>query len=195
MANLRVNLTDGGLLMSLKSLLVVLVLTCALALTCAPTSSAVANESIYTDLLSNKCKTISVDQESGASTQLCPGVAGYKLEVHDDDARMSVTVIKPNGRKYPLEYWNVITSGFSSVGEKAEWRVVRQNGKVVPVALIVRVNTNENSEVPEQKTSYLAVAKITAQGICVTDKIGPGATMNEDARRAADASANKPCLK
>jgi hypothetical protein len=43
--------------------------------------------------------------------------------------------------------------------------------------------------------SYLAFAKITSNEICVTDKISPGPKANEDARRAADAAASKPCLK
>lgn len=181
--------------MSTKSLLIiVLALSFVPALTLPPSSSAVANESIYTNLASNKCRTTSVNKESGATTQVCPGVAGYKLQVEDDDNRMSVTVITPKGKKHPLSYWGVITSGFSSLGEKAEWRVTRRSGKIVPIALIVRVVANENPESPEKKTSYLAVAKITTQSICVTDKISPSANMNEEARRAADASANKPCL-
>jgi hypothetical protein len=61
--------------------------------------------------------------------------------------------------------------------------------------LIVRVNASENQEDPNKKSSYLAVAKITPQQVCVTDKIAPGATANEEARRAADASSSKPCLK
>jgi hypothetical protein len=39
------------------------------------------------------------------------------------------------------------------------------------------------------------VSKITATEICVTDKILPGPKANEDARRAADTAATKPCLK
>jgi hypothetical protein len=37
----------------------------------------------------------------------------------------------------------------------------------------------------------LAVAKTTAAEVCVTDKV----KTNEAARQAADASADKPCLK
>jgi hypothetical protein len=43
--------------------------------------------------------------------------------------------------------------------------------------------------------SYLAVAKITATEICVTERISPGPKANEYARRAADAATSKPCLK
>jgi hypothetical protein len=153
-----------------------------------------ANTSVYTDISGSRCRTISVNRESGATVQSCPGVAGYKLEVEDDDARMSISVVAPGGKKSELSYWQVITSAFSSLGNKAEWRVARLNGKTTPVALIVRVNASEDPSNPQKTTSYLAVAKITAAKTCVTDKIGPSATANEEARRAADTAATRPCL-
>jgi hypothetical protein len=154
-----------------------------------------SRRSIYTDLASGKCQTIKLDKESGSSVQRCAGVEGYKLLVLDDDSRQSVTLVAPNGKEHPLKFWEVITGHFSSIGQKAEWRVVEKNGKSVPVGLIVRVNAAENPDAPNQITSYLAVAKITPAETCVTDKIQPGAKANEVARIAADAAVDKPCLK
>ena len=121
----------------------------------------------------------------------CRGVAGYTLLVSEGDLRQNVTIITPNGAKHSLDLWDVISGGFSSVGPKAEWRISKQK----PAALIIRYNASEDPEQPNKLTSYLAVTKITPNEICVTDKIPPGARANEDARRAADESANKPCLK
>lgn len=148
-------------------------------------------DSVYTELAPARCKTVAVTEESGGSVQKCPGVGGYELLVEDDDARQSVTVVAPGGKKHPLDYWQVITTAFSSLGEKAEWRVERKGGRVRPYALIVRVYASENPEAPDQKTSYLAVARVAPEGACVTDKV----KTNEEARAAADASAGKPCLK
>lgn len=159
-----------------------------------PLDPAASVGSVYTSLSPKRCRTLRVDKETGSSVQRCPGVAGYSLLVEDDDARQSVTVIAPDGKRHPLNYWQVVTTAFSTVGDKAEWRVERGGGKARPVALIVRVYANENPSSPEEKTSYLAVAKITAGKVCVTDKVKGGATANEEARRAADASADKPCL-
>lgn len=106
-------------------------------------------------------------------------------------------MISPNGKKHQLEFWSVISSAFSHVGEKAEWRVTRNQGKVVPIALIVRFTASESSgdtSKPTSLISYLAVAKITPQKVCVTDKIAPSSTANEGARAAADVSGNKPCV-
>jgi len=157
----------------------------------APATSV---ESIYTDLSRTHCKTVTVDKETGSSIQKCSGVAGYSLLVEDDEDRQSITVLTPDGRRHPLNYWQVITTAFSTVGDKAEWRVERRGGKVRPIALIVRVYANENPDSPNERTSYLAVAKITAEKICVTARVKGGAGANEEARRAADASADKPCL-
>jgi hypothetical protein len=163
-----------------------------LILGCASLLSAYAPpaESVYTDLAPARCKTVETHEETGGSVQKCPGVGGYELLVEDDDSRQSVTVVGPDGKRHPLNYWQVITSAFSSLGEKAEWRVEKKGGKASPYALIVRVNASENPENPGQKTSYLAVAKITGDAVCVTDKV----KTNEEARQAADASAGKPCL-
>ena len=149
-------------------------------------------DSVYTDIAPARCKTVEINEEgAGSSVQKCAGVAGYELLVEENDLRQSVTVVSPDGKRHPLNYWQVITPAFSSLGEKAEWRVEKKGGQVKPYALIVRVNASENPENPDQKTSYLAVAKITDAEVCVTDKV----KTNEAAREAADASATKPCLK
>jgi hypothetical protein len=173
--------------MSIKRFLVI-TLTAVFALTLSVSADSVT--SVYSSLY--KCKLVTTGHDY--STSACIGVAGYNLRLEYDDARESITVISPNGRKHPLNLWQVMSSGFSSVGQKAEWRVTKRNGKSVPIALIVRFNASENPEDSTKVTSYLAVAKITPQKICVTDKIPPSSTANEDARRAADSSASKPCL-
>ena len=152
-------------------------------------------ESVYSDLDLKKCKILQEDKETGSSESLCPGIADYKLIVTDDDLRQSVTVVDPKGKQHSLNFYSTISSGFSLLGPKAEWRVEKQGAKVFPKALIVRLNASENPDDPNKKTSYLAVAKITPESICVTQKIPPGPAMNEAARQAADDSAAKPCLK
>jgi hypothetical protein len=148
--------------------------------------------SMYTDLVGSACRTEKQDDETGASVERCPGLAGYSLMVHRDDDRVSVTVVDPDAKPHPLDYWNVITRGFSHTGKKAEWRVLKQGDSVKPVALIVRVEAREGD--PPKTRSYLAVAKITSEEVCVTRKIEPAVTANEMARRAADVAANERCI-
>jgi hypothetical protein len=172
---------------------VVLLLVAVLAT--ATTLSAQTVQSVYTDLDSRKCRTLKTTEDEGGSYEgKCPGVAGYTLIVTEGDLRQNIEVVTAKGKKHSLDLWTVVSSAFSSLGPKAEWRMTRQKGKLVPFALIVRYNASENPEDSSKITSYLAVAKITANSICVTDKIAPGTNANELARKAADGAANKACL-
>lgn len=154
-------------------------------------------ESVYTDLTTAKCRTIKqTDDEGGSYRGECAGVGGYKLEVLEGDLRQSINVIAPNRKKFELNLWTTVSGAFSSLGEKAEWRITRNGKKITPTALIVRYNASENPEKPEQTVSYLAIAKITKNAACVTDVVKPTAkNQNAEARRLADASANKSCKK
>jgi hypothetical protein len=113
---------------------------------------------------------------------------------------VSIDVKSPKGRIHPLEYWNVVSNEFSSVGKQAEWRLSIENGKSVPVALIVPFDVDQVTERREQNTEvhkpirYLVVAKIALDEICVTDKFEDGAGMAARAQQAADLARNKPCL-
>ncbi|HKQ99784.1 MAG TPA: hypothetical protein VJT09_03875 [Pyrinomonadaceae bacterium] len=166
-----------------------------LTLACAATAAAQATQSIYTNLDGRQCRTLESDTSgAGYYRGQCPGVAGYKLLVEEGDIRQNITVVTPRGQKHSLELWNVVGSSFSFVGKKAEWRVQRRGGKIVPIALIVRYNLSNPEDSTKPGTSYLTVSKITASKICVTHKIAPSANANEEARRAADNAATQPCL-
>ena len=154
------------------------------------------NRSVYTSLETKQCRTIKTETTGAGDYEgRCRGVGGYSLTLLEGDLRQNIIVNTPKGTKHSLELWDVISGGFSYVGPKAEWRTARQKGRLVPVALIIRYNASEDAEHPDKKTSYLVVAKITPTEICVTDKISPSSTANDDARRAADTAANKPCVK
>ena len=145
--------------------------------------------SLYTNLAEKKCRTIeSTSAEGGSYRGICPGIGGYKLEVTEGDLRQSLTVVAPNKRKHQLNLSNV-SGAFSNLGPRAEWRM---NGKK-PTALIFRFNANEDPDDPSKVTSYLVVAKLTKNQICVTDAVAPGRFQNTEARRFANRSATRPC--
>lgn len=178
----------------MKSLLNI-ALASGVSLFCCLTTIA-QNRSVYTSLEDKQCRTIKIETTGAGDYEgRCRGVAGYSLTLLEGDLRQNIIVNTPKGTKHSLELWDVISSGFSSVGPKAEWRMANTGGKLSPVALIIRYNASENPDNPDKRTSYLAVAKITPNEICITDKISPSANANTDARRAADNAANKACLK
>lgn len=153
-------------------------------------------ESIYTDLSAEKCKTIEVDDSgAGSYTGECKGVGGYKLELLEGDLRQTLNLVREgSGEKWELELWSVVSSAFSALGDKAEWRVKKENGVVKPLALIVRYNASEDPSDSSKITSYLVVSKIAGESVCVTDIVKPVKGQNLAARIAADNSASKPCL-
>jgi hypothetical protein len=152
-------------------------------------------ESIYTSLTEKDCQTIESEQ-SGAGWYRgeCKGLAGYKLEVTEGDIRQSINVLAPDGKRFELDFQQNVSGAFSALGEKAEWRIVKEGKKVKPIALIVRLNANENPEKPEEVTSRLVIVKITKSAACITDLVEPK-TINQNikARELADAASDKPC--
>ncbi len=146
--------------------------------------------SVYTDLSSDKYKTIDSNEDEDFSIELCPGIAGYKLEVDYGDARETVTVIAADGKKYPLDFMNLVTPYFSNVGKKAEWRVINKDNKMIPTAIIIRLNSTEDG----REKSRLTVTKVSLGQICLTDVIEPVANQNQKARDSADLAGGKACL-
>ena len=167
----------------------------AVTMGAALATQAQSIQSSYTNLAGRSCRTIKEDS-SGAGYWLgqCPGVAGYKLLLEEGDLRQNLTVVTPRGKKQSLDLWSVVASGFSRVGDKAEWRLKKQRGGAAPIALIVRFIVSIDPEDSTRTKSYLAVSKITSTEICVTHKIEPGPSANEAARKAADEAGSKPCL-
>jgi hypothetical protein len=148
--------------------------------------------SVYTNLGDKFCRLIKSDAtEAGEYFGRCPGTGGYHLLLAEGDLRQNLTVVTPLGKQHSLELWTIVSSAFSSLGQKAEWRVKGQK----PIALIVRYNASEDVDHPDNRTSFLVVTKITPAEICVTHKIAPGPRANEEARELADEATNKPCLK
>lgn len=155
--------------------------------------SAVAvaqNKSIYTSLAAKKCKTLDVNKGmAGNYSGRCAGVGGYQLDVYLDDERNSVGLVFPSKRVVALDLWNYF-SGFSELGETAEWRLKGRQ----PVALIVRLKVSDRGE-GKAPTSYLIVSKIDYIDACVTDIVKPGKNQNANAQRLADSATTRPCKK
>lgn len=144
--------------------------------------------SIYTDISSKACAKHIDDPTTDAYTLYCPGVHGFRLQIHDDDERSSVSVVTPDRRVFHLNYWEVVTRGFSTLGDKVEWRIAKVGGRATPVGIIVRVNTLDQSDPERPKPApLLAVAKISRDATCVTrvvNALAPDA--NIEARRFSD---------
>jgi hypothetical protein len=160
------------------------------------TDARAAIESIQTPLGAASCRK-EIDKTDPDETPylLCPGVAGYSLIVRRvDSGRRSIDVVDPAQRVMPLNYQDVVTRHMSSLADSAEWRVANRDGRQVPLALVVRVRAREDGDQPEKVTaSYAAVAKITSNEVCVTDRIADGPQAEAAIRAAADSAQGRAC--
>jgi hypothetical protein len=158
-------------------------------------ASAQGVQSVYTNLSGKNCRVIEEDEESaGYELARCRGVAGYQLEVASQDLRQGVAVVSPDGKKHELNLGYIGGGAFSFLGDKAEWRVKRVKGKLVPIALIMRFSTAQMQDDGSSKdVPHLTVTKITPAKICLLEPQRAGRNANVEARRIADNSADKPC--
>ena len=175
---------------------------CSLLLTWTPAhadsgaAGKAATRSVYTELRGKSCtKTADPSDPNDTPYLVCAGASGYALILRRVDAgRVSIDVVDPQQRAFPLDYQEVVTRHMFSLGSKAEWRVATIDGKNVPIAVIVAVLAHESDSGPSKVTNtYFAVAKITAESACVTDRIA-GAAGRTAARNAADTAQGRNCL-
>lgn len=168
-------------------------LASAIALLTIPAQAAT---SMYSDLYGKSCKIVELDKASGASTRRCAGVAGYSLLVHEANAQTSVDIVTPWRAVYPLEYWEVVTPGLARVGRKAEWRVEQRGTRLVPTALLVRLDTgNALTSGPRVAPGpVLTAARIAADGACVVYQGDATPKSADAAARSAAADRRSKCL-
>jgi hypothetical protein len=114
---------------------------------------------------------------------LCPGPQGWALRVTDSDARQNLLVVAPGGQETSLELSRVGGGGFSSLGDRAEWRGPA-GGSFAPDSLVVRYRVAE-APYPEPETSYLLAVRLAPKP-CVVAKVAPGPAQNAIARARAD---------
>ena len=148
----------------------------------------------YTDLVETECVDSDSDEEQEWSVQECKGAGGYRLQVVEGDLQQTINVISPDGKKFELNLWSVVSNRPSTVGDRAEWRLEGKPGSMSPVALIVRYNVNADLENVDKIVSYLTVSKISPAGACVTSIVPPMKSANIEARKRAAKALTSKCL-
>lgn len=150
-------------------------------------------ESIYTDFSDKNCKELKSDPDNGILYRgECRGVGGYKLVLLESEHHQMLNLIAPDGDEIELKMQ--ISAAPTSLGKKAEWRVRREGKKIIPVALIVRMNVFDDPDNRENAKSYLIVTKITKDAACVTETVEPAVkNQNLKARQLADSAVEKAC--
>lgn len=173
-----------------------LLVSCIMSLLFAGSAHSTTQADIlFTPLSGKGCKTISTDSETGSTTERCAGVAGFSLLVHSDDERASIDVLAPGRQAFELNYWEVVTLGFSSVTGNAEWHLAGRAGKRQPIGLVVRLNTLDQSDLAHPKHHALYVTSTIAKhAACVIFKIDAALPGAQAAARKAARNPNRACL-
>ena len=119
-----------------------------------------ANDSVYTDLDTDRCKKLSVDEESGGIVLECKGLKGHPVIFKEGDLRQAVQY----GAVSKAYIDGVFESfgPFNHVGDKIEWRL-GPGGK--PVAAIQRwfISNSDSMEAgpaPANKGQVLVVSRV-----------------------------------
>lgn len=180
----------------LAGLSIILLVACS-----APNSASTGRPDAAIQSLSTPLDASSCEQKTDKSDPdeipylLCPGVGGYSLIVRKvESGRKSVDVVDPAEQVHPLDFQEIITRAMSNLDGKAEWRVASRDGKQVPIALIVHVQARERLDDPETvTTTYLAVAKLSPNAVCVTDRIPEGTKTPEQILNIADSAPDRAC--
>lgn len=167
----------------------------AALLAVAATSHGAALTTAYTPTVGKTCVSVSSNRETGDTVERCPGIGGYSLLVQNSDDRVSLSIITPQKTTLPLNFWDVVTPAFSTLGPKVEWKLETIKGKTQPAAIIVRVHTVDQTDVAAPRPlSFLVVAKIESDMACVTAKIPAGQANANLTARAAASARDSACL-
>jgi len=153
------------------------------------TTLSLGFESIYTR--TTNCKT--KERQKDVHIIECGNVGNLIVLLEETNRSKSITLVH-QGKEYPQKYWaSVSYDNILSLGKKIEWRYSK--GSISsPIAMIVRVNVNEDEGLKYTQRSYLAVSKITKNEICVVGKIPPQSHQNELARKMAEIASGLPCV-
>lgn len=149
------------------------------------------NTSSYTSIDQKDCVTL--DSDNMGSVQECESFSEIGVKVIEGDIRQSI-ILTRNKKEYDLAFWSTISSAFSSLGLKVEWR--HELGKPENLkGMVVRFEASDDYENIDNVSSYLVVSKITKDEICVVAKVLPQKKQNEIARDILDVKEELPCLR
>lgn len=150
---------------------------------------AMGFESEYTSLVLCKIK----EKQTHVTYKDCGKINDISIVVEETNRSKSMTLIHKD-RSHPQKYEVAVSfDPIIALGKKIEWRYRYKNSNS-PLAMIVRVDVNEDKGQKQEKHSYLVVSKIDKYGICVVGKISSQRHQNEMARKMAEIASELPCV-
>lgn len=147
--------------------------------------------SSYTSIDQRDC--ITLDSDNMGSIQECESFNHIGVKVIEGDIRQSI-ILSRDREEYDLNFSEVVSPTFSSLGFKIEWRHELGNPENL-LGMIVRFEVNNQYDDSEKASSYLVVSKIVKDEMCIIAKVLPQNNQNKRAREILDSKNPLPCLK
>ena len=147
-------------------------------------------ESSYTSIAQKDCQTL--ESDNLGSIEECESFAGMKVIVIEGDTKQGIILTRDN-KRYELDFGSLVSQGFISLNQDLEWRYKYQEFDN-PMAMILRLEVNEDEDGVEKVTPYSLVSKITEKEICVVGKVQTENEQDEVVRKMAEKATTMPCL-
>ena len=144
-------------------------------------------DSVSTELSPAKCKPAA---EKGF--RICNGIPGYQLLYAGSKSGPQIIVVTPDGKRHPLEYWDVKSPDFVSVENRVSWHIARSGRRITPLALVLWVNEKDD-EYTRMRGTVTVIAKITPKEICVVGRVRPSSTSAMTVAGIEGTAPNREC--
>jgi hypothetical protein len=168
--------------------LIILLVSClgASGLAQDPDKKPPDRDMIGTSLAKHLCK--SAKDEHDEDVRICKGVADYSLVLKGDETKPQISLVAPDGTKYPLHYWDMSDPEFRGMEENVLWIVDNVN-KTLAINLRLKIEPKEG-----EWGRYDVVARVSPLPVCIVGSVPVTLKTGGFSMAIAVAPAARPCL-
>ena len=156
---------------------------------------------IGTSLAKHLCKAAKDELEE--EVRICKGVADYSLKLKGDETKPQISLLAPDGTKYPLHYWDLNDPAFRGVEENALW-IVNNVDKTLAINFRLNVELKEGdprwgpydiiTKDDAKWGRYDVVARVNPLPVCIVGSVPVTLKTGGFSMGIAVAPAARPCL-
>ena len=170
--------------------LIVLLSSCLIATGVAqdPDKKPPDRDMIGTTLAKHLCKT--KQDEHDEEVRVCPGTAGYSLILKGDEKKPQISLLAPDGTKYPIHYWDLNDPAFTEIQESVLWIVNRPENTL---AINFRLKVGQKRDYTEWG-GYDVVVRVNPLPVCTVGSVPINLKTGGKSMGIAVQPAQLPCL-
>ncbi|HEY0761501.1 MAG TPA: hypothetical protein VGD61_03935 [Pyrinomonadaceae bacterium] len=150
---------------------------------------------VGTDLWGSDCKPAE-NPKDGA--RICRGVEGYSLLIKGDEverglflAKPEIYLIAPNGRHYPLRYWNTSDPKYEGLHRSALWLIVNTPRKTITLTFTLKVAQRQDYSYSD---SYDVIVRVSPTPVCIVGSVAGSSTSAGESVGISSTPRGRPCL-